>query len=116
METVTGADLTNLNVLHDRLQLEWNEIADIVGVDASTVHRWRKRESRPRPLAWTRIAQIEELLQVLSRIFSGPDLARQWIRTSRPKTLGGNATPLDVMRAGRIDRVLALLQFLGRGA
>ena len=111
-----GVNLKGLNVLRDRLQLEWGEIADIVGVDPSTLHRWRTGESRPRPLARTRLAQVDELLQLIPRIFAGPDLARQWIRTATPEMLGGKSTPIDVMKAGRIDRVLALLQFMGRGA
>ena len=116
MATSAGPSLATLNVLRDRLHLEWGEIADIAGVDASTLHRWRKGESKPRPMAWTRIAQIDELLQLLPRIFAGPDLAREWIRTATPKSLGGETTPIEVMRAGRIDRILALLQYLGRGA
>lgn len=113
--TSAGISLGSLNTLRDRLQLEWGEIAEIVGVDPSTLHRWRKGESRPRPMAWTRLAQVDELLQIIPRIFAGPDLARQWIRTSTPQSLGG-ATPIEIMKSGRIDRVLALLQFLGRGA
>lgn len=114
--TSTGASLSSLNELRDRLELEWGEMAEIIGVDPSTLHRWRKGESRPRPMAWTRITQIDELLQILPRVFAGPDLARQWIRTATPKSLGGSMTPIEVMKTGRIDRVLALLQFLGRGA
>ena len=66
-------------------------------------------------MAWSRLAQIDELLQMLPKLFAGPDLARNWVKTARPESLGGKVTPLDVMRSGRIDRVLTLLQLLARG-
>jgi hypothetical protein len=111
-----GADLRGLERAREKLQLEWDEMAAIVGVDRTTLYRWRTGESKPRPIAWTRLTQLDELLEMLTRIFAGPDLARKWLKTSRPASLGGDATPLEVMKNGRIDRVLGLLQFLARGA
>jgi hypothetical protein len=111
-----SADLRVLDQAHDRLQLSWADIGAIIGVDESTVHRWRSRTSVPRPMARTRVAQLHETLDLLRRLFAGPDLARQWVTEKKPKGLGGSETPLDVMRTGRIDRVLMLLHFLARGA
>lgn len=112
----TGGSLRSLERARAKLQLDWDEIAAVVGVDRSTIHRWRTQESVPRRMAWSRLAQLEDLLQMLARVFAGPDVARTWIRDSRPDTLGGRVTPLDVMKSGRIDKVLGLLQFLARGA
>ncbi len=95
--------------------LEWGDLAAVIGVDQSTLYRWRHGESVPRPLAVSRLAQLDELVQMLQRLFAGPDLARTWLKTATPEMLGGD-TPLDTMRAGRIDRVLTLLHFLARGA
>lgn len=111
-----SADLRVLDQAHDRLQLSWADIGAIIGVDESTVHRWRSRTSTPRPIARTRVAQLHETLDLLRRVFAGPDLAREWLTEKKPKGLGGTDTPLDVMRAGRIDRVLMLLHSLARGA
>lgn len=118
MPTVTGAGLNvnNLDRFRSKLGLDWDDIAAIVGVNRSTIHRWRSQEASPRPIAWTRIVQLSELTQLLPRIFAGPDLARAWLRESKPELLGGKTTPLEVMREGRIDRVLTVLQFLARGA
>src|SRR5690348_3709374 len=118
MPAVTGAglNLNNLERFRLKLGLDWDDIAAIVGVDRTTIYRWRNRETSPRPLAWTRLAQLNELMQLLPRTFAGPDLARTWLREAKPDMLGGKTTPLEVMRAGRIDRVLTLLQFLIRGA
>jgi hypothetical protein len=117
MATVTryGVNLGALAGYREKLGLQWNEIAQIIGVDQSTLNRWRSAESTPRPMAGSRLAQMDELLQLLPRIFSGPDVARTWIREARPEMLGGEATPLEVMKTGRVDRVLTLLQLLARG-
>lgn len=112
----TNTDLSALRDLNEVLGLEWAEIAATVGVDQSTLYRWRQRESSPRPMALSRLAQLNELLELLRRMFAGPDLARDWLRRSKPAMLGGSKTPLEVMREGRVDRVLTLLHFLARGA
>ena len=114
--TRTRPNLDSLGIARETLRLEWDEIAAIVGVNRSTLHRWRTHESMPRPMAWSRLAQLEDLLQLLPRVFAGPDLARTWLTNSRPNALGGRMSPLDVMKSGRIDRVLGLLQYLARGA
>lgn len=117
MATVTGSatNLSALSALQKKMQLDWTEVAEIIGVDQSTLYRWRHGESTPRPMAWSRIAQLDDLLQILPRIFAGPDLARTWLRTAKPEMLGGTVTPLEVMKAGRMDRVLTVLHLLGRG-
>ena len=111
-----GAELRGLARAREKLQLDWDELAAIVGVNRTTLHRWRSGESTPRPIAWTRLTQLDELLEMLTRVFAGPDLARDWLKSARPSSLGGDVTPLEVMKNGRIDRVLGLLQFLARGA
>ena len=109
-------DLSGLEHFKRQLDLDWDDVAEIVGVDRSTLHRWLSGEASPQPLAWSRLAEIGDVLQALHRTFAGPDLAREWLRSARPKGLGGRSTPLEIMKAGRIDRVLGLLQSLGRGA
>jgi transcriptional regulator with XRE-family HTH domain len=116
-ETVSDRrlDFGTLDWMRERLQLTEAELAAIVGVDTSTLFRWRKGTSTPRPMAFSRLAQLDELAEMLRRLFAGADLARDWLRSATPEMLDG-ATPLDVMRAGRTDRVLTLLHFLARGA
>lgn len=62
------------------------------------------------------MGQFQEMMDLLRRLFDGVDGARTWLKSSHPESLGGDATPLMVLRAGRIDRVLTLLHFLARGA
>ncbi|WP_353268091.1 antitoxin Xre/MbcA/ParS toxin-binding domain-containing protein [Gemmatimonas sp.] len=117
MTTATDHEL-NLEALSKRgekLGLELQELAGILGVDQSTFYRWRHGQAAPRALAMSRIEQTQELFELLRRLFAGPDLARTWLRTAKPASLGGAATPIDVMLQGRIDRVLAVLHTLASG-
>jgi transcriptional regulator with XRE-family HTH domain len=111
----THPDVANLDEVRTQLQLRWEELADILGVDHATLWRWRHGEARPRPLALSRLQQFGEMTELLRRLFAGPDLARDWLRGATPESLGGTQTPLQVLRAGRIDRVLMLLHALARG-
>lgn len=111
-----GTDLQAVDRFHKLLGLEYTDIAATIGVDQSTLYRWRQGEATPRPMAVSRLVQLGEMLQLLRRVFAGSDRAREWLREARPEMLGGTKTPLDVMREGRVDRVLTLLHFLARGA
>lgn len=111
----TDVDLRVLGRAHAKLKLGWSDIGQIIGVDESTLHRWRSGTSRPRPMAVARLALFEELLSLLNRVFAGPDVARKWLIEKRPAGLGGRDTPMDVMLAGRLDRVVSLLNYLARG-
>lgn len=108
-------DLRTLRYVREKLELDWADIAAALSVDQSTLYRWRTAESVPRPLARSRIGQLDELMQLLQRLFAGPDLAREWLKDAHPEALGVQ-TPLETIRAGRIDRVLMVLHFLARGA
>jgi transcriptional regulator with XRE-family HTH domain len=110
-----STDLESLQKTGERLGLGLQDLADIVGVDQSTLYRWRQGTSAPRAIVLTRMEQIGEAFAMLRRLFQGPDLARQWLHESKPASLGGDVTPLEVMRAGRVDRVLMLLHTLAAG-
>jgi hypothetical protein len=58
---------------------------------------------------------MDALRALLRATFAGPDLARAWLDTSLPASLGGQ-TPAAVLRDGGIARVIALLEHLARGA
>lgn len=109
------ANLAAILKASERLSLGRQELADILGVDQSTLYRWRQGASSPRGLARARLTQVEELFELLRRLFAGPDLARAWLREAKPESLGGWVTPLEMLKANRIDRVLALLNALAAG-
>lgn len=112
--TRAGIGLKSLERANTQLRIGWADLAATIGVDQSTLYRWRNGESIPRPIARSRIVQFEELLDLLSRLFAGPELARQWLHEGKPASLAGS-TPLETMRSGRMDRVLMLLYSLATG-
>ncbi|HEX5634545.1 MAG TPA: hypothetical protein VFX50_14990 [Gemmatimonadales bacterium] len=114
--TAPSIDHKAIERLREQLAIGREEFARIIGVDPSTEWRWRQGASVPRGIAQSRLVQFAELGELLRRVFDGPDLAREWIRTATPAFLGGRDHPLDVMLAGRMDRVLATLHFLAGGA
>ena len=118
MGTVAGntVGLNTIDEIKQQLRLTDGEVAAVVGVNPSTLWRWREQGVNPRGIALSRLTQLGELRNLLRQVFDGPDLAREWLRNSRPEDLGGEASPMQVMLGGRIDRVLTVLQFLARGA
>jgi DNA-binding XRE family transcriptional regulator len=108
-------DVQALERVRAKLRLEWTDLAATIGVDQSTLYRWRNGEATPRPIAASRLVQIGELMQMLRRLFAGPDLTRAWLKTAKPEMLE-KQTPLAVMRAGRIDRVLTLLHITAKSS
>lgn len=118
MGTVAGhsVGIHTIDEIKRQLKLTEEELAAVVGVNPSTLWRWRERGVIPRGIVLSRLAQLEELRTLLRQVFDGPDLAREWLRTAHPENLGGRSTPLEVMLEGRIDRVLTVLQFIARGS
>ena len=114
--TQPAIDMDAIERLRERLHIGREDFARIIGVNPSTEWRWRQGLAAPRGLAQSRLVQFAELGALLRRLFAGPDLAREWLGSSRPAFLGGRETPLDVMLGGRIDRVLATLHYLAGGA
>lgn len=114
--TVRTPNLASIERTAEQLHLGLQDLADIVGVDQSTLYRWRRGLSTPRAMVAVRLIQVAELFDLLKRLFAGPDLARTWLHEATPVSLGGRATPMDIMRSGRIDRVLLVLHSLAAGA
>ena len=117
MPTATDheSDLGTIQRTGQQLGLGLQDITEIIGVNQSTLYRWRHGTAVPRAIVQTRLVQVSELFELLRRLFAGPDLARTWLHEASPASLGGNATPIQVMRAGRIDRVLMVLHSLAAG-
>lgn len=98
-----------------QLRIGYDDLASILGVDQSTLYRWRHDATTPRRSMRVPLQQFTEMHQLLRRLFDGPDLAREWIHHAAPESFGGKTTPIAILRSGRIDRVLAILQTLAAG-
>jgi uncharacterized protein (DUF2384 family) len=95
------------------LGLSRGELAGALGASARTIERWRAGQTHPQHEARGRLAELVALEEHLVETFDDPESRRAWLRSDNPY-LGG-LTPLEVLRAGRADRVEAALEALDSG-
>ena len=95
------------------LGLSRSELAGALGASARTVERWRAGQTYPQHEARERLAELVGVEAHLVETFDDPESGRAWLRSANPY-LGG-LTPLEVVRAGRTDRVEAALEALDSG-
>ncbi|HET7035852.1 MAG TPA: antitoxin Xre/MbcA/ParS toxin-binding domain-containing protein [Thermomicrobiaceae bacterium] len=95
------------------LGLSLETIALAVAVDRRTVERWPANQSVPQGKTRERLAELVTLRDQLLAMFGTAEAARQWLGASS-RYLGG-FTPLEALRAGRLDRVRADLEGLAAG-
>jgi uncharacterized protein (DUF2384 family) len=95
------------------LGLGRGELAGALGVSTRTVERWRAGLTYPQHEARERLAELVAVEGHLEETFGDPESGRAWLRSGNPY-LGG-LTPVEVMRAGRADRVEAALEALDSG-
>jgi len=95
------------------LGLSRSELAGALGASARTVERWRAGQTYPQHEARERLAELVGVEAHLVETFDDPESGSAWLRSANPY-LGG-LTPLEVVRAGRTDRVEAALEALDSG-
>ena len=88
-------------------------IALALDVDRRTVERWRANQSVPQGKTRQRLAELMALRDRLMRTFSTAEAVQGWLGADS-RYLGG-FTPLEALRAGRLDRVRADLDGLTAG-
>lgn len=95
------------------LGLEDDDLVRALGVDTRTIGRWRGG-MHPQSGARKRLHELEELADRVLEVFgSNREAAKAWLRDDA-RYLGG-LSPLDALRAGRLDRVAATLEALESG-
>ncbi len=95
------------------LGLSKDDIARSLDTDLRTLGRWRSGQHYPQHEARGRLAALVALRDHLRDTFTSGDAIRAWLHDSS-RYLGG-LTPLDALRAGRIDRAEAALEALDSG-
>ncbi len=116
MEARSGLETTPeraVEALEEGLDLGGSELAGALGASIRTVERWRTGRTYPQHEARERLAELVALERRLGETFEGQESRREWLRSGNPY-LGG-LTPLEVLRAGRADRVQAALEALDSG-
>jgi transcriptional regulator with XRE-family HTH domain len=102
-----------VEMLEQGLGLSRGELAGFLGASARTVERWRTGRTYPQHEMRERLAGLIDLERHLGETFDDTEAVRSWMRSGNPY-LGG-LTPLEVLHAGRPDRVRAALEALDSG-
>jgi uncharacterized protein (DUF2384 family) len=102
-----------LGQLEDDLGLDERGLAMALGVDKRTLTRWISGDNYPQTAARKRLQELVELHHTLMLMWSSMDSARAWLH--RPSPYLGQTEPIELVRAGRYDRVEAALEAINSG-
>ncbi len=98
----------------DALELTDAEIGGALGAGRQTVRRWRSRTAVPSDSHRRALEKVNQLRHLLATEFDTAAAALRWMHT--PLAGFGGRTPLALVTAGEIDRVLAALGTTAAGA
>lgn len=99
---------------HDELGLTYDQIGAVLKVSERTLRRWRSRDHGPGPRQKARLEDLHELRHVLDEVFPEQDVRREWLFSRSPMLRG--RTPISLLRAGQVSRVVEALATLESGA
>jgi uncharacterized protein (DUF2384 family) len=99
-----------LSAIRDKSTLSSSDIATVTGAQPETVSKWNQSKAAPRPDAQRRLLDLEYIVDLLSDLYQQPDEIRLWL-FSRQKLLGGQV-PLDLIRDGKTEDVIAVIDQL----
>lgn len=102
-----------LDHLRDDGGLQGRDIANIVAVSPATVSRWSSGKATPDLKTQTVIAELRYVVDRLGDFYT-PEETRLWLHASHPMLKGERA--IDLIRAGRTEEVLAVIESLDAGA
>ena len=95
------------------LGLDERGLALALGVDKRTLNRWISGDNYPQREARKRLQALVQLHHALLLMWSDMDAARTWLH--RPSPYLGQTEPIELVRAGRYDRVEAALEAINSG-
>ena len=84
-----------------------NAVAEVLGVDRSSVSRWVREKEIPDPVNEERIAGLRYVSTRLLKIFT-KEGARAWLLGINAHL--NNQRPLDLLRNGRLTEVISALE------
>lgn len=93
--------------------LQGKDIANIVDVSPATVSRWSHGTASPTLHTQTVIAHLRYVVDRLADFYT-PEDARLWLHANHP--LLNNEKAIDLIRSGRTEEVLAVIERLDAGA
>jgi hypothetical protein len=106
---MTSAVARKLASLRAKGAMRHIEVANLLGTRPETVSRWNQGHAYPHASTEKTLLELEYIVDQLSDFYK-PNEARQWI-FSPQKYLAG-LSPAELIRLGRIDEVLRLVNQL----
>jgi putative toxin-antitoxin system antitoxin component (TIGR02293 family) len=101
-----------LESIIQRGQLDYVDIARILGTNPRTVSRWVHEETEPRWEVRERLLEFFAVMERLQQVIR-PKAAHDWLYT--PNATLDHDKPVDLLRRGDFRRVLAIIDALGEG-
>lgn len=101
-----------LDGLYETDVVDTADVARVSGAHARSVSRWHTSKTEPRRASEERLLELKAVVDLLRRVM-GDDAARLWLRSPNPDL--GYEKPLDLVAAGRYQRVIDLLLALAEG-
>jgi uncharacterized protein (DUF2384 family) len=92
--------------------LTLSEIAEVTGVQTRSVQNWATGTTRPDGIQRDRLLELQYIVDALSDVYDseGADI---WIH--RPQRMLNHQTPIDALKAGRFEEILAVIDYLAGG-
>ena len=85
------------------------DVANLLGTRPETVSRWNSGRAYPHSTTEKTLLELEYIIDLLADFYE-PNEARQWIFA--PQKLLGGISPAELIRTGRIDEVMRLVNQL----
>lgn len=98
-----------LDDLRERGGLKDVEIANIVDASPPTLSRWAKGTASPPLRTQTIVAHLRYVVDRLAEFYT-PEETRLWLHASHP--LLNSELAIDLIRSGRMEEVLAVIERL----
>ena len=99
--------------LREDFGLTSRDLAQALGVDQRTITRWAAGDAFPRHGAKDCLEALAALDERLNETFVSWEAARSWL--AAPSRYLGELAPIEAIRAGRTDRVMALVEAIDSG-
>jgi len=102
-----------IEALRRDLGLTMKDLQAVLDTTPRNIERWISEQAHPQTKARQRLADLMEFHRHLGAMFTAWEGARDWL--AAPSRYLGGLTPLEAIRAGRLDRARAALMALDAG-
>lgn len=102
-----------IEILRRDFGLTMKDLKITLDTTPRNIERWIHEQAHPQTKARQQLVQLMEFHRHLEAMVTGWDSARAWLNA--PSRYLGGITPLEAMRAGRLDRARAALLALDAG-